>query len=414
MPAATGKPKVRSSLCVYPLLALFLLLSVHMAGCNRDAPPDEEGAARTVQVASVERGDLVESVSLVGELQGVEEVRVLAQVTDSIRRLAVREGDEVSKGDVLAVVESDLMSRALEQAEAGLEAATASRDALEREVVRIRTLVDAGSAPSSQMEGLQDQLEGARAQVRQAAAAVGQASAQQSRSVVRSPISGVVTAITAQEGEIAAPSMPLLTVVKPDELKVVLRAPERHFLGIKEGMRALITPLADRDIEVEAVVSLRGRVLDRMTRTGLVELVVENEEGLLVPGSAVRAVIETQRVPDVIVVPSEAVMFRGDTEVTGRAYVFVAEDDVAYRREVTIGSRQEGRIQILEGLTEGESIVVRGAYFLRDDTPIRAVEEFESRDDPGQTVAGADEGRSRERGEENLEAAPGQSGEKDR
>lgn len=369
-----------------------LLLAASVAACDRD---DEEGeddgpASRMVAVTTVERGDLVESVSLVGELQGIEEVRILSMLTDTVQRLPVREGDSVRRGDVLAVVSSQLTSSAKDQAEAGLDAAMANRDALQREVDRIRPLVEGGSTPRSQLESLEAQLRAAEAQVRQAEAGVGQASVQQGRTVIRSPISGVISAVTAQEGEIASPQMPLLTVVRPDPLKVVIRAPERHFMRIREGMSATLSPLSDRSTRVEAEVSLKGSVVDRMTRTGLVELIVENEDGSLMPGSLVRTEIEVSRKPDVILVPAEAVLFTGETETTGRATVFVAENGVARQKDVLLGDRQGAVFEVVQGLSEDETLVTRGAQFLRDEARIH-FNESESRSATGDSAVASSE-----------------------
>ncbi len=354
--------------------ALVATLAVVLGSSCRPGTDDEasdDEAVRSVRTTKVARGDLVDRVALVGELQGKEEVRVLAMVTDTVRRLPVREGDRVRAGEVLAIVAWEVTSEAVAQAEAGLEAATASRDALEREVSRIRPLVEAGSAPRSQLEGLEAQLQAARAQVRQAAAGAGQASVQQGRTVIRSPISGVVTGVMVQEGEIAAPSMPLMTVVRPDELKVVLRAPERHFLRIRKGMPATVSPLTDPGTRVEAEVNLKGPVVDRMTRTGLVEIFLDNSDGLLVPGSLVRVELELGRRPDVILVPADAILFTGETEMTRRAVAFVASNGVARRRDVLLGERQGDLLEIREGLSEGETLVTRGAHFLRDGARIR-------------------------------------------
>jgi RND family efflux transporter MFP subunit len=360
------------------LFVLTVLLG--LVACDMEA--ESEGprpmATRTVTVSPVSRGDLVETVSLVGELQGVEEVRIFALVTDRIRQVAVREGDRVRANEVLATVDAELASQSEAQAEAALEAAIAARDALADEIRRMRPLVEGGSAPRSQIEALEAQLRSAEAQVRQARAGAGQATAQRGRTVIRSPIAGVVTALNVQAGEIPPPQAPLLTVVQPDRLKVVLRAPERHFLRIGEGMPVRISPLADPAAVVEATVSLKGPVVDRMTRTGLVEVRVDNADGALLPGTAVRAIVEIGRQPDVVLIPSEAALLTSETERTGRAMVFVRDGEVARRRDVIIGTRQADRVEVREGLSEGEEVVVRGVHFLRDGNPIRIGEGGES------------------------------------
>jgi RND family efflux transporter MFP subunit len=328
---------------------------------------------RTVEVAPVGTGEVVEAVRLVGDLQGIEEVRVFAQVPERIRTFAVKEGQAVRPGDVLATLWSDLQNEGVNQAEAALEAALTQRDAAQDNLKRVKGMAEAGSAPQAQLEMALTQMRGAEAQVRQATAMVGSASAQKDRTLVRAPIRGVVTQVMLREGDLAGMGMPIMTLVRPDRLKAVLRVPERDFFQVREGMPVRIEPLGRAGLVADGKVSLKGPVVDRLTRTGLVEVVLENADGKFTAGSAVRASIELLRRPDVVLVPAGAVLFTADTERTRQALAFVAEGTVARRREVTVGWREGDRLEIVKGLSKGEQLVVQGAHLLRDANPLKIV-----------------------------------------
>ena len=135
-----------------------------------------------------------------------------------------------------------------------------------------------------------------------------------------------------------------MTVVRDHRLKAVFRAPKRDFLRISEGLNVKVRLLADESTGADAKVSLRGPVVDRMTRTGLVEVHLDNAERKLMAGAAVRGTIELSRRPDVVLVPAEAIMFSGETERTGRAVAFLSDGKAAKRRDVKVGVRQEGMI----------------------------------------------------------------------
>jgi RND family efflux transporter MFP subunit len=368
-----------------PLLAAGLLAS----GCSGKSEAARKSASealptRTVKVAPVELGTVIQSVELIGELQGIEEVRVFAQVPDRIRKLAIEEGDVVKAGDLLATISSDLQAEAVNQAEAGLEAALANRDATKDNLARMRTLREGSSIAQSQLDGVEAQYRASEAQVRQMTAMVAQASAQQSRTLVRAPIAGVVTQVMLREGDLAAPSVPIATIVRSDKLKAVLRVPERDFLHVETGMPVRISPLAKPDQAVEAKVSLKGPVVDRLTRTGLVEVNLDNKAGQLVAGSAVRAQIELGRKPNVVMVPAEAVIFTIETDRNGKALAFVAEGERARRVDVTVGARQGSALEIASGLQPGQSLIVQGAHFLRDGNPI-ALETEDAKAQPKTT-----------------------------
>lgn len=365
----------RGFLVVLGLVALGLTAS----GCSgKSEAARSDGAdalpTRTVRVSPVGLGSVIETVEVMGELQGIEEVRVFAQVPERIRNLAVKEGDQVKAGQLLATIWGEAQTEGVNQAEAGLEAALANRDAVKDNLVRMRSLREGATIAQSQLDAIEAQFRAAEAQVRQATAGVGQASVQRSRTVISAPITGIVTQVNLKAGDLAGPGMPILTIVRADRVKAVLRVPERDFLQVVEAMPVRISPLAKPLDAVEGKVTVKGPVVDRMTRTGLVEVLLDNKDGKLVAGSAVRAVIELARRPDVVLVPAEAVIFTIETDRTGKAIAFVSDGTKAQRRQVTVGARQADMLEIVEGLKAGESLVVQGSHFLRDGNPVKLAE----------------------------------------
>ncbi len=356
---------MKSRLLFLPLAILALTLT----GCPGSAEDDAKDAgevARPVRGALVSTADLVHHVEVIGELLGREEVRVFAQVPERIRSLHVSEGQAVKAGQLLAVLRGDLQADGVKQAEAGLEAARASVGALGDQVRRAKALVEAGTLARSQLEGLESQLRAAKAQERQLEAGVSAASSQKSRTVIRSPIGGVVAGLMLREGDMVAPTLPLLTVVDASGLQLKLRVPERDFLRVRQEMPVTIAPLATPEVVVQASVTLVGPVVDRMTRTGLVEIAFPTGEVHLVPGSAVRVRIEVSRRLDVMQVPAAAIILTPQTEHTGEAVAFVIEGTIAQKRTIKIGERQGDALEILEGLEVGDRLVVSGAHLLRE------------------------------------------------
>jgi len=316
----------------------------------------------------------VRSISAIGSLEGEREVAVYPKVVERIQSLRIEEGQRVRKGQVLAVLSSDLQARSVDQAMARLSSAEASRDALAEEVERSRKLVKAGAVAPSQLQSLESQLKTSDAQVRQMSAGLSLASAQRRQAVITAPIAGIIANLQLRQGGLASPQQPLCTIVEGERLKAVLQIPEREFLQVREGMPVVISPLGDSAAKVEAVVSLRGPVVDKRTRTGLVEVALDNTEGALLPGSAVRATVELERRSGATLVPASAVLLSVDTERSGEATVFVAEGGLARQVSVQIGERQNGSLEIMSGLTAGQSLVVRGQHLLRDGQPLRVVE----------------------------------------
>lgn len=352
--------------------ALPLLAGLMVAGCGTGADDAEPAApSRLVLTAPVETGDAVDRLELLGDVHGEVEIRVFAQVPERIRQLHVQEGQSVAVGDPIATLEADLTTSDVAQAGAALDAAAATRDRLQTEVQRLRPLVAQGAIATAQVESLEANLRAAEAQVAQLRAARGAARERRSRTVVRSPADGVVALLNVSEGDMAAPQVPLATVVRMDRVKVVLRVVEADYVQLREGMTVTVSPPVLPDVERTGTIVQISPVIDRLTRTAPVEVLVDNADHVLRPGMVAEVGVELGRRDDVRMAPARAVVMTPRTELDQTAAVFIVDDGVARRREVRIGRRYDARIVIEEGLEVGEEVVVRGQHLLRDGTRVR-------------------------------------------
>ncbi len=351
--------------------AALVLLAAAALGCGAGAPEEPEPPARLVLTAPVRTEDAVDELELLGDVRGEVEIRVFAQLPERIRQLHVEEGQSVEAGDPIATLEADLTTSDVEQAGAALDAAIATRDRLQTEVARLGPLVAQRAVATSQLESLEANLRAAEAQVAQLRAARGAARERRARTVVRAPAEGVVALLQVSEGDMAAPQMPLATVVRMDRVKVVLRVVEADYVALREGMTVTVAPPALPGVERTGTITEVSPVIDLVTRTAPVEVLVDNPDHALRPGMVAEVTAELDRREGVVMTHAGAVVMTPRTDVDRTAAVFVVQDGVAHRREVRIGRRYDGRIEIEEGLTEGEEVVVRGQHLLRDGTPVR-------------------------------------------
>lgn len=315
---------------------------------------------------------------MLGDVQGEVEVRVFSLVPERIRTLHVHEGDAVRAGDPIATLAGDIQATGVDQAGAAVVAAEAARDQLRSELDRARGLAASGAVPRAQVDALAAQLRTSEAQVEQLAAARRSAGAQRARTVVRAPVDGTIALLAVQEGDVVASAVPICSVVRAERAKVVLRVTEQDWVRIREGMEVRVTPPALPEAARSGTVSRVSPVIDRMTRTASVEVMVDNADGGLRPGMVAEAAIVLSRREGVTQVPARAVVMTPDTDTEGTAVVFVSEGEgdarTAARRDVRIGARYRDRIEIVEGIAAGERVVVEGQHLLRDGTRIRVVE----------------------------------------
>lgn len=344
-----------------------------LTACGAGSGEDDAGAApaRLVVVGESELGETVETVRILGDLQGEVEVRVFAEVPARIRTLNVREGDAVHAGDVLLTLEAERLSLGVEQATSAVDAAMVTRDQLLADLERARRLATSGAVPESQVTTLEAQLRAAEANIATLGAAARSAGAARRQAVVRAPVDGMVAQLAFSAGDMVAGAAPICAIVQAERVELSLRTTEADYVRIHAGMPVVVTFPALPEVSRDGVVTTVSPVLDRLTRTATVEVTIENADHVLRPGMTGRAAIELSRRSGVVLVPAPAVVMLPETDETRRAMVFVVEDGHAVRRDVVLGPRTGERIEIADGLTPGTTVVIEGQHLLRDGVEVR-------------------------------------------
>lgn len=346
--------------------------TVALAGCGASSNADDAGTnARLVVVGESALGDAVETVRILGDLQGEIEVRVFSELPARIRTLHVHEGDRVHAGDPIATLDAERLTLGVEQATAAIDAAAVTRDQLLADLERARRLLASGAIPESQVTTLEAQLRGAEANITTLSAARRSAGAERRRAVVRAPIDGVIAQLAFHTGDTVAGAAPICSIIEAERVELMLRATEADYVRIHEGMTVDVGFPALPGLTRPGTVTLVSPVLDRITRTAAVEITIDNADGALHPGMTGRASIELSRRTGVVMVPAQAVVMLPETDETRGAMVFVVDGGRAHRRDVTIGPRTGDRIEIVEGLTPGTEVVLEGQHLLRDDVEVR-------------------------------------------
>lgn len=349
------------------------LSGLGLVGCGLRTGDADAGtpSARLVVVGESELGDTVETVRILGDLQGEVEVRVFSELPARIRILHVQEGDRVSAGDPIATLDAERLALGVEQATAAIDAAAVARDQLAADLERARRLFASGAVPESQVTMLEAQLRSAEANITSLSTARRSAGAERRRAVVRAPIDGVIAQLAFNTGDTVAGAMPICSIVQAEHVELILRATEADYVRIHEGMPVSVTFPALPDVTRPGVVTSVSPVLDRLTRTASVEITIDNADGALRPGMTGRAAIELSRRTGVVLVAAQAVVMLPETDETRHAMVFVVEEGHANRRDVVIGPRTGDRIEVAEGLTPGTDVVLEGQHLLRDGVEVR-------------------------------------------
>lgn len=394
-----------------PLVAAGLLaaLVVAAAGCGRGGNPAAGDERRVVPVAveQVQVGDLEDRVTITGKVAAAAEVNVVPKVPGKVVAVPVQVGDRVKAGQVLVRLEATEIAAQVRQAEAALELARASAGQAEANyrnakdnLERMERLFQEGAISRQQLDLARTQFAVAESQyraagagqVKQAEAAVELARANLANTVITSPIAGLVAARNVDPGEMAAPGVPVVTVVELDKVVVEGSLSESQVNRVSVGQEAkvIIRALGEREFT--------GRVVTLSPVAGLsrsfpVKIEIVNPGHVIKPGMVAEVTLATDRKTGVVLVPREALL-----EVDGQQVVYVLDGEVARERPVKVGLAAGGRAEVLEGLRPGEDVVVAGQESLRDGARV----EPERRGPP---AGQGDAGRGKDTGE--SPAGPG-------
>lgn len=344
-------------------LALTALL---LAGCS-DKTPEKKTAPPTlitVTQAVTQPFEIVETT--LGTLEAVQAPQVAAEIAGRIVRLAVRPGQAVKQGDLIAEIDpADAVQqhRADTADAARLEALLAQQ---ERLVVRQQELLgrnfiskNALDDAAAQRDALKSQLDAARAR-----AALSAAGLKKTRIVA--PFAGTVEEQIAARGDYVKLGDPVVRLVSNARLRARLPFPESAAARLKPGQKVrLESPLQPGRAFESVIDEIRPTLAETSRALDVIVLLDDAGAGLMGGGSLNAAVILGERAAAVMV-PEQSVVLRP----AGRV-VYVVADDQAQQRVVEVGGKAAGMVEILSGLQGGETVALDGAGFLSDGAAVK-------------------------------------------
>ncbi|HMB37896.1 MAG TPA: efflux RND transporter periplasmic adaptor subunit [Wenzhouxiangellaceae bacterium] len=334
------------------VLAFFLSLAL---------VPPATAQAEDIDWLPVERAALVEKVRLDGSVEAVQESTVSAQTAGTIMALPFDVDDRVEQGALIARLEDTEQRSRLRQAEGNLEEAEASLLDARQQFERIESLYQQDVASRSDFDEARNRLDGARARFVRAEAAVAEAREQLDYTRVEAPYTGVVTERHVEVGESVRPGQPLLSGFSLDELRVVAGVPQRYVEHARNFSRLTVSMDNGRTLPVTRMTVFP--FADAQSHSIRLRLYLEERTDGIVPGMLVRVDLAAgQR--EALWIPAESLLQRGELRA-----VFVRDGQGKPRlRQVRVGVREKGRLEILSGLDGDDAVAARpNALFERAD-----------------------------------------------
>lgn len=318
-----------------------------------------------VQVAQARREVLSETLSLPGEIAADPDqlARISSPAAGRVESVVFKEGMRVKKGDVLLVVRVPEVGRVRSTFVATQGRAAAARANAERlSELQVKRLASEQDVVDAKAEA--DALEVEARSLQEQLGALGAGATGALAIKLRAPIAGTVIARSAVVGQPVSPEQTLGSVAALDELWFLGRVFEKDLGHLALGASAEIRLNAYPAERFAGVVEYVGHEVDATARAVTARMRLKNRNDLLrigLFGSADIAIGSAAPGPARLVVPRSAV-----TEIAGNSVVFVGEGNGAFElHRVTLGRAAPGKVEVLEGLREGESVVTEGVFTLK-------------------------------------------------
>ena len=330
-------------------------LAMLLAGCGSDDSAGNAmrrgGGAAPVLTETVSLGAVTDEYIALATARANEAIDVTPRISSVVSAIHFDEGQAVQMDEVLVELDSREIRADLDLAEANL------RERRSR-YGRLETLAASQVVSEVELEEIQAQLQVAEAQVNSARARL-------EDTVIRAPFSGTVGLRRISIGGLVQPNTVITTLDDIGVMKLEFSVPEEYLAVVREGLDIEASGAAFPGRMFDGtVISVDSRI-DPMTRSLAVVAELPNENRDLKPGMFLQVVIARRR-EDVVLAAEAALVPR-----QGRQYVFVVDDGRALEREVKLGSRTPGAVEIVNGLEAGEEIVTQGVQRLRDGLPVR-------------------------------------------
>ncbi len=345
------------------ILSLIILTTIFITAIpfTAQAQKGRPKGPTAVIVAPVILKDFGDTVEALGTTKSNEMVVITADTAEKITKIYFEEGQQVKKGDLLVTLAKGEENAALRAAQAELSEARSAYN-------RAKNLQDSKAISKAAM---QERLSA----LNQARAAISGVTARLDKLAITAPFDGTIGLREVSVGALVQPSDIITRLDDTSLIKVDFDVPSLFLPTLKKGLKIVGRIEAFGDREFIGEIQTINTQVDPLTRTVKIRGIIPNEDGILKPGLLMTIdLVKNQR--QALVIPEEALIKQGR-----KNFVYIAKDKedkkVAVKKEINIGARRSGEIEVLSGLNENDQIVNHGTLKIKDGAPIiiKAVEE---------------------------------------
>ncbi|MDX1628200.1 MAG: efflux RND transporter periplasmic adaptor subunit [Fulvivirga sp.] len=317
------------------------------------------GNAILVATAPVEMKDFIHKIEVRGSVASKKNVLISSEIGGKIQSVRVDEGERVRKGQVLVMLDADVIRNNIEELKTSLELAEAvykrQANLWEKNIGTEIQYLEA----KNKKESLERRLATAKSQLDQA--------------IITAPFTGTVDQIPAKEGELASPGMPLIRMVNDQAMHVEADISERYIGNFKKGdVVELYFPVQEK--RFTSKISFVSEVINNENRTFAIEVELPQLDFKAKPNQVVILKLTDYQADEAVVVPTEIIL--SDNE--GKFLYTITEEGekkLAKKRRVEAGSTYDGKTEIRKGLSASDKIITEGYRNVTDGVLVEIAEK---------------------------------------
>jgi len=325
----------------------------------------KEAAPTSVIVEVVQPRDLEEFIKIVGTLEGITDITLSSEVNGKIVEKLKNLGDWVNKGEAIGRIDNGELKNMVDQADASLLAAQASYESAQLNLTTSKKLYDDGKV--SKMSYLEAQIGHKSAQAGLEAAKAGLESANRylKNSLFTAPVSGFITNIYLEVGEMIGTGSPVCSIVNTKKLILKTGIGESNILNVSKGQHVSIN-YDDYVQEFDGVITGVGIKPIAGTANYPIEIELDNKDRMLLPGMVVEGYILAHVYQDVIYTSLNNISEKYDDKLV---YI-IDENNMAHKVNIELGEEVDRDVIIKKGLNHGDKLVREGYENLQEGTKV--------------------------------------------
>jgi len=366
------KRKKRTLIFISLIAVVFIFLIFLRIKENYSESSRRPAMIPNVVVDTPSRGDVFRTLNLTGDILAFQQANIFSKVSGNIEKIYTDIGEYVSKGKMLALIDTAIYAQNVRQALGVLMQAEANMQNAKMVYERNTSLLDQNLIARQDVDNSKTAYEIADAQREAASANYKNALTQLSYCKIIAPFSGYITKRLLDAGayvsaNISSPSSVLFVIMDIEKVKVFANIPEKNVPVLKDVKSVIVTTDAYPQKVFNAVLSRISEAVDLATRTMQVEINIDNHERLLKPGMFATVNLVLEKKSNVIVLPNNIIL-----KDDGGQYVFkISSDSIVFKQYVKIGIQEENRSEIISGVNETDKIVTIGQTLINDKMKVR-------------------------------------------